>query len=169
MEYKGKTNRRHCLIIICLVSAYLAMASTAFAQSDTFTYQGRLTDGGSPANGNYDIEFRLFDTLTVGTGTQIGPTAIVPNVAVFAGIFTVHLDLMGCTTCFNGLNRFLQIAVRPAGGSTFTTLSPRQPITSTPYAMRSRTAARADGLLVACVSCVKAFITSIEYRQRFGP
>ena len=28
-----------------------------------FTYQGRLTDGGSPANGDYDFQFREFQNL----------------------------------------------------------------------------------------------------------
>src|SRR5437870_47295 len=38
-----------------------------------FTYQGRLTDGGSPASGQYDLQFTLYDTPTAGN--QVG-TAI---------------------------------------------------------------------------------------------
>ena len=38
-----------------LLVVVLAMgASTAFAQTSSFTYQGRLTDGGTSANGNYE-------------------------------------------------------------------------------------------------------------------
>ena len=29
-----------------------------------FTYQGRLTDGGSPADGEYDFRFRLYDAAS---------------------------------------------------------------------------------------------------------
>ncbi|HSH05766.1 MAG TPA: hypothetical protein VLL52_24830, partial [Anaerolineae bacterium] len=35
-----------------------------------FTYQGELNVMGAPANGTYDITFRLYDSVT--GGTQIG-------------------------------------------------------------------------------------------------
>src|SRR4249919_2599993 len=31
------------------------------ANGSTFTYQGRLLDGGNPANGSYDFQFSLYD------------------------------------------------------------------------------------------------------------
>lgn len=37
------------LMFVCL------MASAAFAQTTVFTYQGKLSVGGSPANGTYTI------------------------------------------------------------------------------------------------------------------
>src|SRR5215813_5031396 len=126
-------------------------ANTVWAQTTEFTYQGKLTDSGNLANGSYDFQFKLFDTVTVGTGTQQGSTVTVSNVTVTAGIFTVSLDFGVCASCFNGSARFLEIAVKPTSGGTFTTLSPRQPITSTPYAIKSQNAAIADGLSVACM------------------
>lgn len=51
-----------------------------------FTYQGRLTDGGSPANGNYDLQFRLYDNSTAGN--QIGTTVSVNGIAITDGLFT---------------------------------------------------------------------------------
>ena len=42
----------------------------AWAQTTAFTYQGRLTTGGNPANGSYDFQFKLFDALS--DGAQIG-------------------------------------------------------------------------------------------------
>ena len=39
---------------------------SATALTTTFTYQGRLTDGGSPANGAYDLRFILYDAESGG-------------------------------------------------------------------------------------------------------
>ena len=131
----------------------LSCASAALAQTTTFTYQGRLTDSGTPANGNYDLQFALFDSLS--GGTQIGSTQTLSTVSISSGAFTVQLDFGAAA--FPGANRFLEISVRLAGGGSFTTLSPRQQITSAPYAIRSKStdmATTADGLSSACVGCV---------------
>jgi len=144
-------------VSLLLLSLSVWSRATAFAQGTAFTYQGKLTDSGNLANGNYDFQFKLFDTATVGTGTQQGSTVAVPNITVTNGIFTVQLDFGVCAACFNGASRFLEIGVRPTGGGSFITLSPRQPITSTPYALKSMNAANAttaDGLSVACVNCI---------------
>src|SRR5262245_9121450 len=78
------------LSLISLVGLFTA--SVALAQATAFTYQGRLNDSGNPANGNYDMLFKLFTTQTVGTGTQQGSTITNSTVAVANGIFTVQLD-----------------------------------------------------------------------------
>src|SRR4051812_98842 len=126
--------------------------SAALAQSTPFLYQGKLSDTGVAANGNYDFQFKLFDTATVGTGTQQGSTVPVPNLTVANGLFTATLDFGSGT--FPAANRFLEIGVKVAGGVSYTTLAPRQPILSTPYAIRSLGAGAADGLSVAGVNCV---------------
>src|SRR5262245_51126601 len=139
---------------LLMLSILFCANGTAFGQGTAFTYQGKLSDGGSPASGQYDFQFKLFDTATVGTGTQQGGTVAASNVTVAAGIFTAQIDFGVCASCFNGSARFLEIAVKPTSGSTFTTLGPRQPVNSTPYAIKSQNAATADGLSVACVNCV---------------
>src|SRR5207247_8347168 len=69
----------------------LLCAAVACAQQTTsFTYQGKLTDGGNPANGNYDLQFALFDNGA--GGTQIGSTLTRSGVAVNGGVFSVQLD-----------------------------------------------------------------------------
>src|SRR5260370_19913832 len=88
-----------------LVMLFTLGAVTALAQISVFTYQGRLTDGGTPANGNYDLQFALFDA--VSGGTQIGATQTSSNVSVSAGIFSVPLDFGA--NAFPGANRFLEI------------------------------------------------------------
>jgi hypothetical protein len=122
------------LLIICLGVV------TAQAQQTAFTYQGKFTDTGSAANGNYDLQFALFDSPT--SGTQISTTQTLASVSVSAGIFTVSLDFGA--NAFNGASRYLEIGARPAGAGSFTLLTPRQPITATPYAVRSLNAATAD-------------------------
>jgi hypothetical protein len=93
-----------------------------------------LLVNGTPANGNYDFEFRLFDALS--GGTQQGLTTGANNVVVTDGTFTVTLNFIVCPNCFNGDPRFLDITVRASGGGPFTPLMPRQPITATPYALK---------------------------------
>src|SRR5437660_4287629 len=123
-----------------LLVVVLAMgASATLGQTSNFTYQGRLTDGGTPANGNYDLQFVLFDSLS--GGAQVGSTQTINTVAVSNGVFTVSLDFGA--NAFTGANRFLEISARPTGGS-FTLLTPRQQVTSTPYAIRSANASSAD-------------------------
>ena len=123
-----------------LFSIVVLATRICVAQSSAFTYQGKLTDAGAPANGNYDLRFALFDNLA--GGAQVGATQTVNTVAVSAGIFTVSLDFGA--NAFSGANRFLEIGVRTAGGGAFTVLAPRQPISSTPYAIRSANATTAD-------------------------
>ncbi len=134
-----------------VTAALVASAATAFGVSrsndaeepasfalsalgNTFTFQGALDDGGSPANGAYDFRFIMYDD-GVG-GSQVGPAVTVNDLAVAGGIFTAPLDF---GAVFQGDNRWIEVQVR-AGASTgsYTTLSPRQPITATPYALYSR-------------------------------
>ncbi|HXI89057.1 MAG TPA: hypothetical protein VNO24_03490, partial [Blastocatellia bacterium] len=134
----GKQVCRNIYFFVSVMAVvWLMCASVTFGQGTAFTYQGKLNDSGNLANGSYDLQFKLFDTATVGTGTQQGTTVTVPNVTVTNGIFTVQLDFGVCASCFDSSARFLEIAVKPTSGSTFTTLSPRQPITSTPYAINA--------------------------------
>jgi len=107
------------------------------ALGTAFTYQGRLNKDGNPVSGTCDFQFSLWDALS--GGTQIGSTITKYNVAVNNGFFTEQLDFGA--SAFNGDARWLQIAVRcPAGSGSYTTLSPRQPLTAAPYALYSKTA-----------------------------
>src|SRR5512138_3746072 len=101
---------RHLLAALLLALSFVSKVS---AQTTAFTYQGRLTEAGNPANGTYDLQFKLFDTVTVGTGTQQGATLTNPTVQVTAGSFSVQLDFGA--TVFDGSARYLEIGVRPAG------------------------------------------------------
>ena len=139
----------------------------AVALGSSFTYQGKLTDGGSPANGNYDLRLILYDAES--GGAQVGNTVTKINVAVTNGLFTIDLDfgtisaptatatttptvtgtptvtatptVAPAVSVFNGDARWMEIAVRPGGTSgTFTVLSPRQPVSPVPYAFFAKAA-----------------------------
>jgi hypothetical protein len=107
-----------------------------------FTYQGRLTDGGSPANGAYDFEFELYDAAS--GGTTLG-TLTVGNATVTDGLFTVQLNFGAGV--FTGDARWLEIGVRPGDSSgAYTALSPRQALTAAPYALYAQRVAEHDHL-----------------------
>ena len=48
---------RYSFMALVGATAIVISASVGFAQTSSFTYQGRLTDGGTAANGNYDVQF----------------------------------------------------------------------------------------------------------------
>ena len=70
--------------IVCAILLLFFNVNHATAQTTAFTYQGKLTDGANLANGNYDMQFKLFDTATVGTGTQQGSFIANASVTVTA-------------------------------------------------------------------------------------
>ena len=123
--------------LLFLVLSTLNYQPSAWAQGTAFTYQGRLTDNGTPANGNYDLRFTIYDS-TNNPGTVIaGPITNSP-ITLADGTFTVTLDFGA--SVFTGADRWLEIAARTTGGGAFTTLSPRQPLTPTPYALYAQAA-----------------------------
>src|SRR6184192_3223258 len=151
-----------CLVLFLSTGAVVA-------QTTTFSYQGRLSDSGTPANGIFDLQFTLYDTAPVGTGALQGSpnTVTNPSVQVTNGVFTVQLDFGA--DAFSGGDRFLEINVRHPGDSSYTTLDPRQQLTSAPYAVRTLTAATADSLSPGCNGCVlNAHIQSLNGDKVFG-
>jgi hypothetical protein len=114
----------------------LSHLSQAAGQGTAFTYQGQLQDSGAPANGTYDLTFSLF---TVPTGGTLA-AGYLTNAAtgVSNGLFTVVLDFG--PGVFNGTAYWLQIGVRTNGVGAFASLSPRQELTPTPYAIFAESA-----------------------------
>jgi trimeric autotransporter adhesin len=104
--------------------------ATTLAQGTAFTYQGRLNDGVTGANGIYDVRFAIYDAPTLGT--QQGPILTNSAIAVSNGLFAATLDF---GNQFSGANRWLEIGVRTNGSGSFFTLSPRQALTPAPYAI----------------------------------
>ena len=101
----------------------------------SFNYQGKLASGGAPVTGTADLQFSLWDAEQ--NGGLVGSTVAINNAAVTNGLFSVNLDFGQAV--FDGRALWVEIAVRsPAGSGSFTTLSPRQQLMATPYALQTR-------------------------------
>ena len=137
--------------VVLVVLCFCSLSQTVQAQTTAFSYQGKLSEGGTPPTGQYDFTFKLFDTA----GAQQGSTITSTSVNVSSGVFAVQLDF---GSNFPGADRFLEIAARQHSADpntpAFTTLSPRQAIRSTPYSIRTLLATSADSLSSACNPCV---------------
>lgn len=139
----ARTMRVLSLSILILCACSVATR----AQTTTFTYQGRLADSSAAANGTYDFQFKLYDTATDGTPQpQPSPVTVTRSgVTVTNGVFAVQLDFGA--SAFTGADRYLEISVKKPSDTNYTTLSPRQQITSTPYAIHSSSATNFSGNL----------------------
>ena len=126
-----------CMAVLAATSIQLC------AQGTMFLYQGRLNEGGAPANGtNYGMVFYLWDSPT--NGNQLGNIGVV-SLPVTNGLFTTPLDF---GNVFNGNPRWLEISVQKNGGA-FTTLAPRESVLPTPYAIMAESASNLVGTLPA--------------------
>ncbi len=125
-------------LVLTLALGGIASAGTSSFQrapdasvGTAFTYQGRLSDGGSPANGAYDLRFSLFDAAS--GGAQVGSTLTNNDVIVASGLFNVSLDF---GVVFDGSQLWLAVEVRPgASTGSYTALAPRVAISGVPYAL----------------------------------
>lgn len=101
----------------------------------TFSYQGRLVLNGVVVDGLADIRFQLF-SVSAG-GAPLGAASDHLAQSVTEGLFTTSNVQLG-DAAFDGDEVWLEISVRyPAGGGAWTTLTPRQRVTPTPYALFS--------------------------------
>jgi Collagen triple helix repeat (20 copies) len=113
--------KRTLLAASLMLSVSLSYAGTP--QSGAFTYQGQLSASGSPANGNYDMTFALFDAAT--GGNQVGTTVSASQYPVAAGLFTIDLEFAGALT---GQQLWTEVTIDGQ------TLAPRQPVNTVPVA-----------------------------------
>jgi hypothetical protein len=136
-----KTTTINATYIISALAAALAISPTSAAPLGTaFTYSGRLKYQGNPANGNFDLQVKLFDAVTAGS--QHGPTVNVTSLAIANGLFVTALDFG--SGMFDGSAYWLEIAARPSGNGPYTTLTPRQPVNPAPYSLFAPVAASAE-------------------------
>jgi len=118
---------KRIILGICLILAFAVFAEIP----STINYQGKLTDAGGVAiDGTRQIKFTIFDAVSGGSALW---TETHPAVDVAKGLFDVRL---GTVTAFPSTLDFSEqywIAVEVDGE----VLSPRQALSSVPYAFRA--------------------------------
>jgi hypothetical protein len=123
------------LILGCLALCLL-WSSWAGAQAPTtMVYQGRLlTAAGAPVNGNTSVVFSIYAAATGGSAIWTETRTVSSDLN---GVFTIDLGSTTAltTTVFDGTVRYLGIK---AGSDA--EMTPRQPLSSVPYAMRAAAA-----------------------------
>ena len=127
------------LVLALALMAWTVEVSKAVPMGTAFTYQGRLIDANSAADGLYDFEFKLFDDANTVTGNQLGSVIDINDLDVIDGYFTVELNFG--SDVFDGNSVWLETGVRPGDSNdpnAFVTLSPRQEVTPVPYALQTR-------------------------------
>ncbi len=131
--------------VLAILLSAVGMVSSAMGE--VLTYQGQLKEDGVPAEGAYDLQFYLF-TVESG-GSPVGGLSCQEDVPVVHGLFTVELDFDEAV--FNGQSLWLEVRARADAGvscasGVFTTLTPRQPLTPVPYALRALNSADGNSL-----------------------
>ncbi|MEN6306350.1 MAG: hypothetical protein ABFD91_01235 [Anaerohalosphaeraceae bacterium] len=120
------------------------LALSAVPMSRVLTYQGRLMESGNPAQGQYDVQFKLYSTPT--GGNPLGREVTLHNIDVTNGYLNAKLDFGNDKPLFSGSPRWIEIGIRAGqldDPELFTWLSPRQEVTPAAYA---QTASVAQGL-----------------------
>jgi hypothetical protein len=136
------TTRHAVALALLALSTLNSQLSTCLAQGTAFTYQGRLNNGGGPANGLYDFQFSLSNAPS--GGSQLGVTVTNLAVGVTNGLFTTTLDF---GPVLAGQAAWLAISVRNNGAGSYVGLTPLQPLLPTPYAIMANSASNLLGAL----------------------
>ncbi len=160
------------LLIALLALAVLPGAILpAQAQRSSFTLQGQLNDGASPATGNYEFRFSLFNAATAGAQLTLNPPVITATVN--NGDFNLPVDITALADATHSIqddshsiqDNWLEISVRLAGGTDFTPLLPRQRVYALPAAIFSEEAGHtllADHVGPASVSHTELLPGSVQ-------
>jgi hypothetical protein len=135
-------------ILVSLLWIVSLMFTSATPLGTAFTYSGRLKYQNQLANGNFDLQVKLFDAATAGN--QVGQTLNVSALSFVNGLFVTSLDFGG--GIFDGTAYWLEFAARPSGNGPFTLLSPRQPVNPAPYALFAPTAGLANAAAANSIS-----------------
>ncbi len=147
---------------VCLVMTLVAIPMVAAPLGTSMTYQGVLTDGGSPLTGVVDLRFRLYDAAT--GGTELG-VVVVEDIALTGGRVSTELDF---GDHFDGDARWLQIEVRDgASPGAYDPLPDRQPLLASPlglYAGGAEHAVAATHATATVDAAALGGLTGADYR-----
>ena len=113
-------------IVLALGICFLIATPALSDAPPNITYQGRLLENGSPVTTPTSVTFELFENQSGGSVLWTDTQSVTPN---SDGIYTVALGSGASPLPTDYDTLWLQVTV--AG----TTLSPRQQLTSSPYAL----------------------------------
>lgn len=118
------------MVILLIISTTTLSAPVG----SRFSYQGQLQFNDVSVTGTYDFKVELWNQA-IG-GSFFGSALEIADVEVVDGVFTMELDFTDAP--FTGDDWFLKIQVRE-GASTggYITMSPKQRINATPYAIQA--------------------------------
>ena len=133
-------------IALTVLFVSLLLRPTAMAQTDSFTYQGRLERNGTPYTGTASMRLAIVDAASAGAELAFTFGAY----PVVNGQFTVTFSSVPASV-FNGAPRWINIGVDDpdVAGLLYVNLTPRQPVTATPYAMRANVASSVSGTVAS--------------------
>ena len=152
-------------LFLAAVAALLVAAVSAVASSDAVpsavTYQGKLTNSaGQPvADGEYDVQFKLYDVQTSGTAFK---TLMRQKVQAAGGFFTTQMTPLAAADIAGKTDVWVEVIVEA------TTLSPRVKLVSAPFALRASTFALPFSGTVASSSPAFALTNTIGSAAAFG-
>jgi len=138
MKTKTTAHFVQCFALLALLATLNPQLSPCFAQgTNAFTYQGRLNESGQPATGLYDFRAQIYNRAATGDpgDALVSSTLTLSGVPVTNGLFVLTLDFGAAP--FPGDARWLSLEVRTNAALNYANLTPRQPITPTPYAITS--------------------------------
>ncbi len=122
---------------LALIALITPLSVAQVPLDSEITYQGRLRIGGSLPNVATTVRFQLFDAPVAGALLGTDTNVVIPN----NGLFTTIIDF-GFPPFTAALDeRWLELAV--FDGVAFNILTPRQPLTATPFALNAASAASA--------------------------
>lgn len=121
-------------IYLSIILIFLSSLAYCVPQTTEFTFQGELISGGSPANGEFDVNFRVYDAQN--GGSEVATVEFKDNLMINNGLIQTDLDYGDMP--FAGEAVWIQVEIRPGDeNGAFEVLSPRQKVTITPYAIQS--------------------------------
>jgi hypothetical protein len=97
-----------------------------------FSYQGYITKDGVPVDGTCAMGFSLWDSATIGSGMLFGNQT--ETLSVELGQYETVLNPSEEFGALYGDNYYLQVNVKCPPDDEFTTIEPRFPIRSVPFA-----------------------------------
>ncbi|MDE2237812.1 MAG: hypothetical protein KGK30_07975, partial [Elusimicrobia bacterium] len=139
--------------VMMIALALGAAAPARAAAPDLLSYQGRLLESGIPASGTRFVDLQLCPGPTGGVCTDLGTTQVTAT----SGLFKLNFSVPSAIDLSAG-PWYLQVSAG-SSGTNLQALTPREELTSAPYALyASSAAALSNGAVI-----LRSTSTSVGY------